>query len=279
MGLFSNPLSYAGYPANTITAQKVNSTVRAATSVEALAGVLNDVYISPATYSGAGGELGPRTLHGVILGEGTTNPLGATAAGADGKVLTGNTSADPTFSSIGTKSGLTAHGVIVAEGASAFVATSAGSNGQLLIAATTADPAFATLTSNGSLNFTTGANSLVAFVQNGGFTSVNQTSSPVTMVKQNSYINSFTTGQLNLTLPLVANAAQGNVYQIIGSNVNGWTLGQNATQVIHIGSQVSTIGVNGSVTANSAFCSLTLTCIDAGVTFIATASTGTFTVI
>lgn len=51
MGLFSNPLGYAGYPANTSTAEVVNSTVRAATPAEAAAGQLNNVYISPATES------------------------------------------------------------------------------------------------------------------------------------------------------------------------------------------------------------------------------------
>lgn len=52
MGLFTNPLSYAGYPPNvTGTPSTQNSTVRAATTAEAEAGVLNYVYISPATMS------------------------------------------------------------------------------------------------------------------------------------------------------------------------------------------------------------------------------------
>jgi hypothetical protein len=50
MGLFTNPLSHAGYPPGvTGTPSTLPSEVRAATAAEALAGVLNSVYISPAT--------------------------------------------------------------------------------------------------------------------------------------------------------------------------------------------------------------------------------------
>lgn len=50
MGLFTNPLGYAGYPPGaTAPAQIVNSTVRSATATEVEAGVLDNVYVSPAT--------------------------------------------------------------------------------------------------------------------------------------------------------------------------------------------------------------------------------------
>ena len=50
MGLFTNPLGYAGYPPGvTAPSTVVNSTVRAATLAEAEAGTLQDVYISPYT--------------------------------------------------------------------------------------------------------------------------------------------------------------------------------------------------------------------------------------
>lgn len=52
MGLFSNPLGHAGYPPNPQYATVVNSTVRAATLAEVEAGVLPDVYVSPATFIG-----------------------------------------------------------------------------------------------------------------------------------------------------------------------------------------------------------------------------------
>ena len=53
MGLFTNPLGHAGYPPNvTAPATVVNSTVRAATEAEVLAGVLTNVYVAPATLVG-----------------------------------------------------------------------------------------------------------------------------------------------------------------------------------------------------------------------------------
>lgn len=146
--MFTNPLSHAGYPPGvTGTPSTQPSEVRAATPAEAIAGVLNNVYISPLTLSGSGSDLGPRTLHGVLLGEGITNPLGATAAGTDGQVLTANTGADPAFSAIGTKSGLTAHGVVIAENAGAFQATATGSANQLLTSGgASANPVWTTAT-------------------------------------------------------------------------------------------------------------------------------------
>lgn len=52
--MFSNPLSYAGYPPGvTGTPTTQNTTVRAATATEAATGTLEDVYISPATAQSA----------------------------------------------------------------------------------------------------------------------------------------------------------------------------------------------------------------------------------
>lgn len=88
---------------------------------------------------------------------------------AKGKTLIGNgNGASPTYADIGTFSGLTAHGVVLAEGNSAFSATGAATNGQILIGATGLDPAFATLTSpDSSITFTSGANTLGLSVAGG----------------------------------------------------------------------------------------------------------------
>lgn len=54
MGLFANPLSYAGYPPGvTGTPTTQNASIRAATLTEASAGVLNNCYISPSTLGGS----------------------------------------------------------------------------------------------------------------------------------------------------------------------------------------------------------------------------------
>ena len=50
MGLFTNPLGYAGYPPGvTGTPTTQPASIRAATAAEAAAGTLDNCYISPAT--------------------------------------------------------------------------------------------------------------------------------------------------------------------------------------------------------------------------------------
>jgi hypothetical protein len=52
--MFNNPISYAGYPPGVNgKANNTNSTVRAATAAEALAGTKTDVYVTPAELTGA----------------------------------------------------------------------------------------------------------------------------------------------------------------------------------------------------------------------------------
>lgn len=69
-------------------------------------------------------------------------------SGASGKTFIGaGNGASGTFADIGTNSGLTAHGVVVAEGSGAFVATAAGTAGQVLQSGgASADPAYSTAT-------------------------------------------------------------------------------------------------------------------------------------
>lgn len=94
MGMFSNPLGYAGYPPGvTGTPTTLNTTVRAATLDEANAAVLDNVYISPVTADAATsldfasppvlgfGSTTPRPVHATTL-DSTLNTLLATAAGA-----------------------------------------------------------------------------------------------------------------------------------------------------------------------------------------------------
>lgn len=92
MGLFSNPLGHAGYPPNPQSANRVNSTVRAATAAEAAAGTLNDVYISPATESSSValdfasppvlgfGSTTPRPVHATTLSSAGTTTLNTSGA-------------------------------------------------------------------------------------------------------------------------------------------------------------------------------------------------------
>lgn len=65
--------------------------------------------------------------------------------GPSGYVYTGKPGLPPSFLEIGTNSGLTDHGVVLAQGADAFVATSPGTAGQVLMSnGAGADPSFQT---------------------------------------------------------------------------------------------------------------------------------------
>ncbi len=67
-------------------------------------------------------------------------------SGDSGKTLIGNGNGHgPKYASIGTNSGLSLHGVVIAEGNGAFVATSTGSAGQVLTSNGPADPSFQTI--------------------------------------------------------------------------------------------------------------------------------------
>ena len=125
-------------------------------NAQAIAGAGTTQAVTPAALAA---KLGTQTAHGVLIGEGTAAAVVATAVGTNGQVLTGNTGADPTWGGIGIRSGLTAHGVVVAEGASAFAAAAVGTSGQFLVGATGADPAFATIGGLTGLAATLGANS------------------------------------------------------------------------------------------------------------------------
>ena len=205
---------------------------------------------TPATY----------TAHGVLIGEGTSSIV-ALAAAADGKVLNGNTGADPSFNSIGTKSGLTAHGVLLGEGVSAFVATTAGSNGQVFLGSTAADPAFGTLTTSTGVSFTTGAHALAIDVKTGGFAVVNQASASAALAAQTMYVTNNGASLVTYTLP--ATVAQGTLIKIVGSSAGGWKIAQNAGQTIRLNSEVSTSGTSGSVSSTNANNSIELCAIDA----------------
>lgn len=103
MGLFTNPLGYAGYPPGvSAPATVVNSTVRAATAAEAAAGTLTDCYISPATAQSATaldfasppvlgfGSTTPRPVHGTTIDSTTTIIAGTTLTATLGDITATN---------------------------------------------------------------------------------------------------------------------------------------------------------------------------------------------
>lgn len=187
-----------------------------------------------------------------------------------GRSQAGNTligqgvTAGPRFAAIGTDSGLTANGVLVAHGTSPFTATAAGTTGQILMGNTGAAPSFQsggtvvgqTITGDtgGSLSPTLGnwdivggpgvttsgsgstltINSVV-FTDQGGSGSVTSDS------------GSFVTGAFTMTLP--ASPAQGEVCEFVATSAAALVVDAPSTHLIRIGNAVSSAG--GTATSGS----------------------------
>lgn len=101
------------------------------------------------------------TNHFVQIGN-ASGSLSSISPSTSGFVLTSNgVAADPSFVAIGTNSGLTAHGVLLAEGAGAFAVTPVGASGQVLRGSTGADPAW------GQVNLATDVTGILP-IANGG---------------------------------------------------------------------------------------------------------------
>ena len=140
-----------------------------------------------------------------------------------------------------------------------------GTNGQVLIAATTADPAFATLTStNGTIAFTTGANTLNLDVVGGGFTWVDATGATQALLAQHGYV---TDHSATVVYTLPASGTLGDVIKIVGK-LGLATITPNANQQILIGSASGSVGITGTAVSQNVGDCIELVCITAGASTV-----------
>lgn len=196
--------------------------------------------------------------------------MGYTGRGTAGYTFTGqgNTSG-PTFLPIGTDSGLTNHGIVLAQGDDAFVASNALSNGQLLIGSTGNNPVAGTLTAGSGIAITNGSGAITIASTTAGFAWTDVTSATQALSAQNGYLTD-RGGGVTYTLPASA-AAIGDTIIIVGK-LGLTTISQNAGQQILISSASSTLGVAGSVSGTNVGDCITLVCITSGTSSIWRAS-------
>lgn len=83
-------------------------------------------------------------------------------------------------------------------------------------------------------------------------------------------------GLVTVTLP--ASASVGDEVIIGGLGAGGWQLNQNASQLIHFGSTVTTTGTGGSLASNNQYDSVHLKCVVTNTTWIVIGSQGNITV-
>ena len=104
---------------------------------------------------------------------------------------------------------------------------------------------------------------------------VTSATNPNALVDGNGYISK---GAGSVTFVLPATASVGDTFNIAGYG-NLWTLTQNAAQSITLGSNATTPGVTGSLTATNARDSIQVVCVTANTEFQVISAIGNLTII
>jgi hypothetical protein len=147
---------------------------------------------------------------------------------------------------------------------SGVVSYAAMTNGQLIIGNTGGTPTAATLTAGSGITITNGGGSITIASSSGTSSWTVVTGTSQAMAVDSGYISN-NAGLVTLTLP--ATAAVGSTIQVQGLGAGGWQIAQNASQLIHIGSQVTTTGTGGYLASTNQYDSLTLLCVVANTTW------------
>jgi len=171
----------------------------------------------------------------------------------------------------------TVHGVLVANGASAY-SSNVLTNGQLLIGSTGLAPAVATLTAGLGISIVNTAGTIT--IANTGTEVVWESVAVATAMAINKAYFAAAAGQLTFTLPAVA--AVGDTFEVAGSSLNtgGWVIAQLALQSIVVGNTATTVGAGGSITSAASVGNwIEIVCSVADVDFVANIKQGTVTVV
>lgn len=237
---------------NTLSPTLGNITIAGTANQVAVANLGSTVTLSttgpyaPATY----------TANTVLVGNGSSS-IAVTNTGSVGQVLIGTGASAPQFGALGVNSGLTIHGLVIAQANAAFTATGAGTAGQVLTSnGAGADPTFQA-SGGGGLTFNAVAGTTQALVANNGYYCQN--------------------GALT-TLTLPATCVAGAIIQVQGVGAGGWIIAQGAGQSITVLGSASTTGAGGSVAGVEATSGITILCTTANTGFTATSSIGNLTI-
>jgi hypothetical protein len=114
-------------------------------------------------------------------------------------------------------------------------------------------------------------------ITGGGTTWSTVTGTSQSMAVNSGYVAN-NAGVVTMTLPTTA--AVGDVIYVTGLGTGGWSIAQNASQLIHVGSLASTTGVGGSVSSTNQYDTIGIRCIVANTTWtVMEAQTSGFTVV
>jgi len=173
-------------------------------------------------------------------------------------------------------SSLTNQGILLGQGASAFIATAALTDGQLLIGSTGLSPVPASLTAGSNITITPGAGS-VTIAASASFlpwTTVGGTSQSMSV--DNGYRS---TSGSSTTFTLPTTAAQYTTIRVAVDGSGAVAIAQNAGQNVRFGNQISTTGAGGSLTSTSQGDCLELLCTVADTSWVVLSSVGAWNVV
>jgi hypothetical protein len=157
-----------------------------------------------------------------------------------------------------------------ATGVPAYSATM--TDGQVIIGSTGATPTAATLTAGTNMSIVNAAGS-ITLNAGSGTTWNDQTTTPVTLVKNNGY-SANNAGLVTLNMP--ATAAVGDEFTIQGQGAGGWLLRMNTGQTANFGASPTTVA--GSLASTNRYDSVKLVCTVADTTFNVLFAVGNLTV-
>lgn len=149
-------------------------------------------------------------------------------------------------------------------------------NGQVIIGVTSGTPAAGTITAGTNISVTNGSGSItIAATGAGAFAWVDQNSSSVTMAVNTGYVTDNGASLVTYTIP--AAAVLGSVIEISGFSSGGWAVAQGASQLIHLGNQVTTTGAGGSLASTNQYDCIRMVCVVANTTWNITSAVGNIT--
>lgn len=150
-------------------------------------------------------------------------------------------------------------------------------NGQLLISKSDGtNPIWASLTAGTGITITPAANAItIAVTSPAGLTWAEVTADVTPMAVANGYIANKAGTACALTLPVTA--AVGSLIEIVGKGATGWTIVQGASQLIRLGSAVTTTGATGHLDSSNTYDTVSLVCTVADTTWTVKSSVGNLT--
>jgi hypothetical protein len=160
----------------------------------------------------------------------------------------------------------TAHGIMIAEGASPMTPIVLGA-GQILIGTTASDPSAATLTAGTGININSVTGAITISTTGGGLSWSTVTAATLAAAINNGYVMNHASTPCVVTLP--ATAAIGSKIALRGlAGSGGWTATANTGQTIQFGNTASSTA--GSWSSTNAGDSCDLECIVANTTWTLT---------